>query len=130
MAQYDPQRSRTRHRKADEEGPAPVDALLGPDPAPDPPAPPEPEPELDLRDDPAPVPPVVPVVVIGPTVAEGESSSIPWIDPRPGPQPGPEPGGSRRRVAVGLAALLALIAVLLWAGLRRRRRPGPASGDV
>jgi hypothetical protein len=33
MAQYDPQRSRTRHRKADDEGPAPVDALLGPDPS-------------------------------------------------------------------------------------------------
>jgi hypothetical protein len=33
MAQYDPQRSRTRHRKADDEGPAPVDALLGPEPS-------------------------------------------------------------------------------------------------
>ncbi len=29
MAQYDPQRSRSRQRAADEEGPAPVDALLG-----------------------------------------------------------------------------------------------------
>jgi cobalamin biosynthesis Mg chelatase CobN len=29
MAQYDPQRSRSRPRKADDEGPAPVDALLG-----------------------------------------------------------------------------------------------------
>lgn len=30
MAQYDPQRSRSRQRAADDEGPAPVDALLGP----------------------------------------------------------------------------------------------------
>jgi hypothetical protein len=30
MPQYDPQRSRSRQRKADDEGPAPVDALLGP----------------------------------------------------------------------------------------------------
>lgn len=45
MAQYDPQRSRTRHRKADEEGPAPVDALLGPDPS-APPAAPTPEPSI------------------------------------------------------------------------------------
>ena len=32
MPQYDPQRSRSRQRKADDEGPAPVDALLGPAP--------------------------------------------------------------------------------------------------
>ena len=32
MAQYDPQRSNNRHRKADDEGLAPVDAMLGPDP--------------------------------------------------------------------------------------------------
>ncbi len=44
MAQYDPQRSRTRHRKADDEGPAPVDALLGPVPDAAPAAS-EPEPE-------------------------------------------------------------------------------------
>jgi cobalamin biosynthesis Mg chelatase CobN len=36
MAQYDPQRSHSRPRKADDEGPAPVDALLGPDPQADP----------------------------------------------------------------------------------------------
>ena len=36
MAQYDPQRSRSRHRSGDDEGPAPVDALLGPTGAPDP----------------------------------------------------------------------------------------------
>ena len=32
MAQYDPQRSHSRHRATDDDGPAPVDALLGPDP--------------------------------------------------------------------------------------------------
>ncbi len=33
MPQYDPQRARSRQRKADDEGPAPVDALLGPGPS-------------------------------------------------------------------------------------------------
>ena len=36
MAQYDPQRSHSRPRKADDDGPAPVDALLGPAADPDP----------------------------------------------------------------------------------------------
>ncbi len=42
MAEYDPQKGHSRSR--DDEGPAPVDALLGPDPDPDAPAPTPPAP--------------------------------------------------------------------------------------
>ncbi len=98
MAQYDPQRSRTRHRKADDEGPAPVDALLGPDPG----------------SDPSDAPP--------PT---GEESSVPWIDPRPDLSHGS--GRANRlqtRVALAVAAVVGVI-VLVWATTRRRRRRPP-----
>jgi hypothetical protein len=95
MAQYDPQRSRTRHRKADDEGPAPVDALLGPDP----------------EASPSPVP--------------TDDSTVPWIDPRPDLlQSSGHPSRSAPRVALALAAVIALI-VLLGAAVRRRRRRPP-----
>jgi hypothetical protein len=59
MPSYDPQRSRSRRRAADDEGPAPVDALLGPvpDAVPEPPAdePVRREPLIIDLDQPAPV---------------------------------------------------------------------------
>jgi hypothetical protein len=99
MAQYDPQRSRTRHRSGDD--PAAIDALLGavesdpstaPDPSPDP-------------------------VSAGDVVAPMRPDPGAWTDPDP------YGGGGRSTlppvVVVGL--IVAGIAVV-WALLRRRRR--------
>jgi hypothetical protein len=54
MPSYDPQRSHSRRRVADDEGPAPVDALLGPLPDQDP-EPVRREPLIIDLDQPAPV---------------------------------------------------------------------------
>jgi hypothetical protein len=126
MAQYDPQRSRSRHRKADDEGPAPVDALLGPDPAAgtpavsvDPPAP----------DDSGVKPPADAVAPAGPSVPD---TPRPDVEPVADWEPvvaDARTGSPAWRPAVWLAAVLALLA-LLWLVVRRRNpgRDEPSSG--
>jgi len=105
MAQYDPQRSRTRHRKADEEGPAPVDALLGPDPAVG-----------------APAVPADGIVPVDTTVPSERMSGVDAVAPEW--EPGePSPSGPAWRPAVGLAAVIGLLA-LLWLVVRRRHPRG------
>ncbi len=120
MAQYDPQRSRSRHRSGDDEGPAPVDALLGATGSADPSQPP------DL--------PVEPLDLIDLTDAGGSSRPVdgaaahkgaggsPWGDS------GITPGATRSAPVspVVLAVAVVAVVVLAWAWLRRRRgRPTP-----
>ena len=111
MPQYDPQRSRSRQRKADDEGPAPVDALLGPEPAAS---------EVVTAETEAPAGPVngrVPQAVSvpdSPTVRPPEESST-------GPRSGAKP--------VAVAAALAAVLLAVWWVLRRRRGlDGDATG--
>jgi len=113
MAQYDPQRSRSRHRNGEDEGPAPVDALLGPaEPPAEPPAPATTEPPglIDLTDS------APPATRAAPTA----NGSTPAADVS-GSAGGPPAPGPVRPLLVALALVAAL--ALVWAWLRRRRTP-------
>jgi hypothetical protein len=105
MAQYDPQRSHSRHRKADDEGPAPVDALLGP-PAGSPVGAAAHAPNGSSVPDPA---------------AGGAATGAPtWIDPRPDAG-GPDHAMSGlRRPAIVVGVVLGAV-IVVWALIRRRR---------
>jgi hypothetical protein len=104
MAQYDPQRSRSRHRSGDDEGPAPVDALLGPAETP---------PLIDLTDHPD---------EAAPDVAPATSPGlIDWELP-----PEPRTAGS---LSPALLAAIVVAAVLLVWGLGRRRRRRTRDAD-
>jgi len=116
MAQYDPQRSRSRHRSGEDEGPAPVDALLGPT---DPPSssragdpPPEPDPDLidltdhaDAADTPA-------------RAARNGAGASRWSDAEAAVR---SDGAAAARPLVLVVAVVAAVA-LAWAWVRRRRR--------
>ena len=107
MAQYDPQRSRTRHRKADDEGPAPVDALLGPDPAtPDAP-------------DATEVTEVTSVTSVPPVVVE-PVGAVAWEPPAELEAVGEASSSGRRPLIWAAAAVVAAVSVV-WLVLRRRR---------
>jgi hypothetical protein len=100
MAQYDPQRSRTRHRSGDD--PAAIDALLGAvegDPSTTPDVSPVDEPDADH--------------VVAPIHPDAGA----WTDPDP------YGGGGRSTIppVVVVGLIIAGVAVL-WALLRRRRR--------
>jgi hypothetical protein len=94
MAQYDPQRSRSRHRSGDDEGPAPVDALLTPHPT-------EPAPPVDA---PAPL---------------AEPTPPRLLEPVPPTAP---PARSSFGVVAALVAVLVATLLLVRAVARRRRR--------
>ena len=103
MAQYDPQRSRSRHRSGEDEGPAPVDALLGPA-----------EPEL---------PPVIPPVVDLTDGAAAAAQMDPAFRPTPREREPIEPAGARSMAGAVAAFVAVLVAVLLLvAAVARRRR--------
>ena len=105
MAQYDPQRSRTRHRKADDEGPAPVDALLGPP-----------------TDAPVGAAPDAPNgSVVGEPVASGAGTGAPtWIDPRPDADAVDQATSGLRRPAIVVGVVVGAL-IVVWALVRRRR---------
>jgi len=116
MAQYDPQRSRSRRRSGEDEGPAPVDALLGPT------AP------TGAAEGPATVD--EPPALIDLTDSSGSTGG--QVDPVAGngssaPRPGEStPDGAESAVPVRpVVVVLALVAAvaLAWAWLRHRRRP-------
>jgi len=116
MPQYDPQRSRSRQRKADDEGPAPVDALLGPGLS-------APRPPTES--------PVVPPTAERP-ITGSERNGVGALDATVAAPPPMQPGGAlaapARRSASKPIALLAAIAaslVVVW-WLRRRRQPPAA----
>ncbi len=114
MPQYDPQRSRSRHRSGDD-GPAPVDALLGPAPG-QPGAPGAPLSDDRPSDDAA--------GDRGSVSSDIDSSALDdWVDPLPSGRSGPPPLAPA--VVVGL--LVAAVAIV-WALLRRRRRDAPPEG--
>jgi len=93
MPTYDPQRSRPRRRVADDEGPAPVDALLGEAPVPD---------------------------TVSEPVGAPPASREPLVIDLDRPAPTPATGG-RRRLVLALVALVALVLeVLAWRWWRRR----------
>jgi hypothetical protein len=100
MAQYDPQRSRSRHRSGEDEGPAPVDALLGPIGSPDPAESPD---LIDLTDAAA---------------RSGSVGDAAAVDGAGGPSVGSAP---LKPVVLVLAVLAGM--VLAWAWTRRRRTP-------
>ena len=103
-----PRRSRIRHRKADDEGPAPVDALLGPDPEP-------PGREVEAA---APVAEIeIDVEVPGPVEAVEVTEPTTWAPPGPGA----EASSSTTRTAAAVAAVVGVL-VLAWLVVRRRRR--------
>jgi hypothetical protein len=107
MAQYDPQRSRSRHRSGEDEGPAPVDALLGPTGAADPAEPPD---LIDLTDTGA------ASRSVGDAAGRNGSGSPAWSDAAGGQSTGAAPV---RPVLIAVAAVAAI--ALVWAWLRRRR---------
>jgi hypothetical protein len=135
MAQYDPQRSHSRPRKADDEGPAPVDALLGdaPDRVTSPPVTKKAPAQKSVKK-PASVnnpeaekaQPVAEVPIA--QEADYEAPAIASVQPsvaEPGPawdapRPTPAARSSRRvPVAVIVAVVLALTGLVWW---RRRAR--------
>jgi hypothetical protein len=95
MPSYDPQRSHTRRRVTDDEGPAPVDALLGPVP--------DAEPEPDRAPEPSPAP------------------SEPLIIDLDQPAPVNVPRHRGRLVLFVLAAVSLVVQALLFLWWRRRR---------
>jgi MYXO-CTERM domain-containing protein len=113
MAQYDPQRSRSRHRSGEDEGPAPVDALLGPT---DPPAtssgasPGTGAPGLIDLTDSAPSPTGADPAANGTSPAANRVMAG-----------GPAGPGPVRPVVIVLAIMAAL--ALVWAWRRRRHTP-------
>jgi len=116
MAQYDPQRSRSRHRNGEEQGPAPVDALLGPT-----------EPSVETS------PPAADRAGGGPGLidltdsAPSATGAVPAANgSSPAPDLGRPPGGLPATSPVRpVLVVLALVAALAlgWAWLRRRRPP-------
>jgi len=116
MPQYDPQRSRSRQRKADDEGPAPVDALLGPSPS-------APRPAAES--------PVAPAAAERP-IPGSEPNGVRPLDATVAAPPPMQPGGplaapARRSPFKPLALLAALAAGLVVVWWVRRRRQPPAS---
>ena len=116
MPQYDPQRSRSRQRKADDVGPAPVDALLGPEPA---------APESVTAETKTPA-----ASVNGRAPRAVSPADSPAIDSPPVRLAGDEPTGSRSGAKpLAVAAAVAAVLLAVWWVLRRRRGPdGDATG--
>ncbi|MEI7593178.1 MAG: hypothetical protein WCK41_08180 [Actinomycetes bacterium] len=99
MAQYDPQRSNSRQRKADNEGPAPVDALLGIDT--------NVETTTDNRVDTTVEKSHAPDRSIAPTPVWTESRAV--------------SRHQRKNLIPGLAVLFATLAIVLWVTRRKNR---------
>jgi hypothetical protein len=106
MAQYDPQRSRSRHRSGEDEGPAPVDALLGPTGGTDPAEPPD---LIDLTDAGA-------ATRTAANAAGNGAGGSAWSD---GGADLPTRSAPVRPVLLAVAVVAGL--ALAWAWLRRRR---------
>ena len=118
MPQYDPQRSRSRQRKADDEGPAPVDALLGPEPA---------APESVTAETETPAETKTPAASVN---GRAPGAVSPAIDSPPVRLAADEPTGSRSGAKpLAVAAAVAAVLLAVWWVLRRRRGPdGDATG--
>src|SRR5215204_7005568 len=114
MPSYDPQRSRSRRRAADDEGPAPVDALLGPSP------------DRQVDEPSAPAAAEVDVVPTGaPTVPTDEAPTArrePLVIDLDQPAPVNVPRHRGRVVLYALAVLSVVLQVLAWRWWRRRKQ--------
>lgn len=117
MPSYDPQRSRSRRRATEDEGPAPVDALLGPSP--------DDTHETDETHEPVPAA-EVDVVPTGTPSVEPDEASPPRREPLvidlDPPAPVNVPRHRGRVVLYGLAVLSVVLQVLAWLWWRRRKR--------
>jgi hypothetical protein len=123
MPSYDPQRSRSRPRAADDDAPAPVDEILGTDAPGDTPERPVAEPTAPEPSSPEPMPAEDEPVLIERDAA-GPVPSSPRV---PIAEPIRTPAGLPREAFIGFAAAV-LVIVALVLRRRRRKRRGP-SGD-
>jgi hypothetical protein len=104
MASYDPQRSRSRRRAADEEGPAPVDEILDRGPG-----------AGDQPDASTALPSSLTSAVEPATTSPAEPAPGPTVTPVP-------PPGRTVDPKVVVVVIVALLALLVGLGRRRRRR--------
>jgi hypothetical protein len=119
---YDPQRGRPRQRVADDDGPAPVDALLGP--SPDEPEPVAPDADAEVPVGAAVIEPATQPPVADDTVAEPAEPARrePLVIDLDQPAPVNVPRHRGRLVLYALAALSVVLQILAWRWWRRRRQ--------
>jgi hypothetical protein len=116
MPSYDPQRSRSRHRAADDEGPAPVDALLGP------------LPDVEAAEPAAPAEPAEPAAPPEPAATDEPVRREPLIIDLDQPQPVTVPRHRGRLVLAAMALVSLVVQVLVFLWWRRRRAAETVDG--